>query len=96
MLSFPNGLIQASLASCRCNHVPKADTTIGETGKASLVAHRMEALADCATKQPPKLICRVRIVARGSKRSVTWQAAEQEQLDVRTNDGRQTGFDAQE
>ena len=82
MLSFANGLIKASLATCRSNYVPQADVTIGETAKAFLIAHGLEVLAYRAAEQPPELICGVRIIACSSKRSVTGKAAEQNQPDV--------------
>lgn len=96
MLGVANRLVKASLAICRSNHIPKADTTNRQLDEAIVVTHPLEVFADRTTKQAPELICRMRIIARRSKRRVTWKAAEQKETDIAANNGRQTGFDGQE
>ena len=78
MLHLADRLIEAPLPAGRSDHVPKADTPLGEPLKPRFVGQRLKLLADRASQQPPELIGRMSIVTLGCKRRVAWKAAEDE------------------
>src|SRR6185369_6607056 len=94
MLRLPNRLIEAATAGCRGDHVPEANSSLGETLQPPLIVELGQPLADRQSEQAPELVSWVGVVATCCERSVAREAAEQEQPCVASSNRRQSGFDA--
>jgi len=94
VLGLTDRLIEATAPVRRGDHVPQPDPALSEALQPLVIVQRLQLFADRSPKQSPELIGRVRIVALGSERCFTRQAAKDEKPGIATCNRGKTKFDA--
>src|SRR5689334_14033075 len=78
MLGEANGLVEASASHGGRDHVPQADASLSQPLEPLFIRQRLQLFADRQTEQPPKLVCRVRIITLSRERCVAGKTPEYE------------------